>query len=106
MPVSKADADAEARSPQLSCALPPSRDFPLYARYAEELRSPGFAPARPLQVPLYLAPIDPVGAAIARTRADGVILTIAGANAPMCSRWHPCSRLTRCRPATHCDDQG
>jgi 5,10-methylenetetrahydromethanopterin reductase len=205
MPSSRTDADAEVRFPHLSCALPPSRDFPLHARYAEELgysrvwafdspalygdvwialaraaeatsriglatgvavpftrhpmvtasaiasvselapgrlacafgtgftaakalgkrsmkwaelanfveqlrcllngdivtidgarcamlHSPGFAPARAIQVPLYLAPMGPVGTAVAQERADGVILTTVGTSAPE-SHWDPVALL-------------
>jgi len=40
------------------------------------LHSPGFAPPRPIDVPLYLAPIGPKGLAAARDLADGVILAV------------------------------
>jgi 5,10-methylenetetrahydromethanopterin reductase len=56
------------------------------------LHSAGFAPARPLPVPLYLAPIGPVGTAVAREKADGVILTGADANARE-SHWDPVALL-------------
>jgi len=38
------------------------------------IHSPGFAPRRPIQVPLWLAPMGPKGLAAAREVADGVIL--------------------------------
>lgn len=38
------------------------------------IHSPGFAPRRPIDVPLYLAPVGPVGMAAAREHADGVLL--------------------------------
>jgi 5,10-methylenetetrahydromethanopterin reductase len=43
------------------------------------IHSPGWAPARPLKVPLGLAPIGPKGFAISRDIADGVILTAPAA---------------------------
>jgi 5,10-methylenetetrahydromethanopterin reductase len=39
------------------------------------MHSPGWAPSRPIDVPLGLAPIGPKGFAISREVADGVILT-------------------------------
>src|ERR1700709_1666454 len=39
------------------------------------MHSPGWAPARPIEVPLGLAPIGPKGFAVSREVADGVILT-------------------------------
>jgi 5,10-methylenetetrahydromethanopterin reductase len=39
------------------------------------MHSPGFAPARPIRVPLGLAPVGPKGFAVSRDLADGVILT-------------------------------
>lgn len=38
------------------------------------IHSPGFAPPRPIDVPLYLAPVGPKGMASAREHADGVLL--------------------------------
>jgi 5,10-methylenetetrahydromethanopterin reductase len=38
------------------------------------LHSPGFAPARPIDVPIGLAPVGPKGFAVSRELADGVIL--------------------------------
>ena len=38
------------------------------------IHSPGFAPPRPIDVPLYLAPVGPKGMAAAREHADGVLL--------------------------------
>jgi 5,10-methylenetetrahydromethanopterin reductase len=38
------------------------------------IHSPGFAPARPIDVPLLLAPIGPKGFGVAREIADGVVL--------------------------------
>jgi 5,10-methylenetetrahydromethanopterin reductase len=43
------------------------------------IHSPGFGPARPIEVPLGLAPIGPKGFAISRDLADGVILTAPAA---------------------------
>ncbi len=43
------------------------------------LHSPGWGPARPIAVPLGLAPIGPKGFAISRDIADGVILTAPAA---------------------------
>jgi 5,10-methylenetetrahydromethanopterin reductase len=39
------------------------------------IHSPGFAPARPIETELYLAPMGPKGMAAAREYADGVLLT-------------------------------
>src|SRR5580698_2927232 len=39
------------------------------------IHSPGWAPARPIEVPLGLAPIGPKGFAVSHEMADGVILT-------------------------------
>jgi 5,10-methylenetetrahydromethanopterin reductase len=39
------------------------------------IHSPGWAPARPIEVPLGLAPIGPKGFAVSHELADGVILT-------------------------------
>jgi 5,10-methylenetetrahydromethanopterin reductase len=39
------------------------------------MHSPGFAPERPIRVPLGLSPIGPKGFAVSRELADGVILT-------------------------------
>jgi 5,10-methylenetetrahydromethanopterin reductase len=47
------------------------------------IHSPGFAPARPIEAELYLAPMGPKGMAAARDHADGVLLTTP-ADAP---RW-------------------
>lgn len=38
------------------------------------IQSPGFGPARPINVPLLVAPIGPKGFAVAREIADGVVL--------------------------------
>src|SRR5439155_27145549 len=38
------------------------------------IHSPGFAPSRPLDVPLLLAPVGPKGIEAARQHADGVLL--------------------------------
>jgi 5,10-methylenetetrahydromethanopterin reductase len=43
------------------------------------IHSPGWAPSRPIRVPLGLAPIGPKGFAISREVADGVILTAPAA---------------------------
>jgi 5,10-methylenetetrahydromethanopterin reductase len=45
------------------------------------IHSPGFAPARPVEAELYLAPIGPKGMAAARDHADGVLLAVP-ADAP------------------------
>jgi 5,10-methylenetetrahydromethanopterin reductase len=44
------------------------------------LHVPGFGPARPIAVPLGVAPIGPKGFAVARELADGVILTSPAGN--------------------------
>jgi 5,10-methylenetetrahydromethanopterin reductase len=57
------------------------------------LQSPGFAPARPLETPLLLAPIGPKGFEISRQLGDGVILAgpPPGGRDP---RWRYCALLT------------
>jgi 5,10-methylenetetrahydromethanopterin reductase len=64
------------------------------------LHSPGFAPARPIDVPLLLAPIGPKGFAVAREVGDGVVLTSeptgdlsAEGDAPWGPRWRHCAIL-------------
>ena len=55
------------------------------------LYSPGFGPARPIRVPIGLAPIGPKGMAVSRELADGVILIAPpGANG---ERWPHCALL-------------
>jgi 5,10-methylenetetrahydromethanopterin reductase len=52
--------------------------------------SPGFAPPRPIDVPLLVAPRGPKGFAVARRVADGVILN---APAPEAAGLEPCALL-------------
>jgi 5,10-methylenetetrahydromethanopterin reductase len=53
------------------------------------IHSPGYAPARPIEVPLLLAPMGPKGFAQARKLADGVIVT----SPPGSDEWDPCALL-------------
>ena len=55
------------------------------------LHSPGWGPARPINVPLGLAPIGPKGFAISRDLADGVILTAPAA--PQDRHWKDAALL-------------
>jgi 5,10-methylenetetrahydromethanopterin reductase len=54
------------------------------------LHSPGYAPARPITVPLLLAPVGPKGFAAAAEVGDGVMVT----GIPEDSTWKPCVLLT------------
>jgi 5,10-methylenetetrahydromethanopterin reductase len=53
------------------------------------LHSPGFGPPRPIDVPLYLAPIGTKGFAVARDLADGVLVT----GPPPDRDWAACGML-------------
>jgi 5,10-methylenetetrahydromethanopterin reductase len=53
------------------------------------VHSPGFGPPRPIDVPLYLAPIGPKGFAVARDLADGVLVT----GPPPDRAWAACGML-------------
>jgi 5,10-methylenetetrahydromethanopterin reductase len=53
------------------------------------IHSPGYAPPRPIDVPLLLAPRGPKGFAYARDLADGVIVT----SPPGTDEWRPCALL-------------
>jgi 5,10-methylenetetrahydromethanopterin reductase len=53
------------------------------------IHSPGYAPPRPIDVPLLLAPMGPNGFAYARELADGVIV----ASPPGTHEWDPCALL-------------
>jgi 5,10-methylenetetrahydromethanopterin reductase len=53
------------------------------------IHSPGYAPPRPIDVPLLLAPMGPKGFAYARELADGVIV----ASPPGNDEWDPCALL-------------
>lgn len=53
------------------------------------IHSPGYAPPRPIDVPLLLAPMGPKGFAYARDLADGVIV----ASPPGTDEWDPCALL-------------
>ena len=53
------------------------------------IHSPGYAPPRPIGVPLLLAPMGPKGFAYARDLADGVIVT----SPPGTDEWDPCALL-------------
>jgi 5,10-methylenetetrahydromethanopterin reductase len=53
------------------------------------IHSPGFAPPRPIDVPLLLAPMGPKGFAVARELADGVIVPVPPGN----REWDPCALL-------------
>ena len=53
------------------------------------IHSPGYAPPRPIDVPLLLAPMGPKGFAYARELADGVIV----ASPPGTDEWDPCALL-------------
>jgi 5,10-methylenetetrahydromethanopterin reductase len=53
------------------------------------IHSPGYAPTRPIDVPLLLAPMGPKGFAHARELADGVIV----ASPPGTDEWDPCALL-------------
>jgi 5,10-methylenetetrahydromethanopterin reductase len=53
------------------------------------IHSPGYAPPRPIDVPLLLAPMGPKGLAYARDLADGVIV----ASPPGTDEWDPCALL-------------
>ena len=55
------------------------------------MHSPGLGPARPISVPLGLAPIGPKGFAISRDIADGVILTAPAA--PEDGHWETAALL-------------
>jgi 5,10-methylenetetrahydromethanopterin reductase len=58
------------------------------------LHAPGFAPPRPIDVPLYLAPIGPKGFAVSREHADGVLVTGEPAeDASGAGRWAACALL-------------
>jgi 5,10-methylenetetrahydromethanopterin reductase len=56
------------------------------------LHVPGFGPARPIAVPLGMAPIGPKGFAVARELADGVILTSPAGNEDR--HWQQAALLT------------
>ena len=51
------------------------------------IHSPGYAPPRPIDVPLLLAPMGPKGFAYARELADGVIVAFP----PGTDEWDPCA---------------
>jgi 5,10-methylenetetrahydromethanopterin reductase len=53
------------------------------------LHSPGFAPSRPIEVPLLLAPMGPKGFAVSRELADGVLVTAP----PGDHEWDTCALL-------------
>ena len=53
------------------------------------IHSPGYAPPRPIDVPLLLAPMGPKGFAYAREVADGVIVAFP----PGSDEWDPCALL-------------
>jgi 5,10-methylenetetrahydromethanopterin reductase len=53
------------------------------------LHSPGFGPARPINVPVFLAPIGPKGFAVSREHADGVLVT----GPPPEAGWAACAML-------------
>ena len=53
------------------------------------LHSPGFGPPRPIDVPLFLAPIGPRGFAASREHADGVLVT----GPPPEDGWSACAML-------------
>jgi 5,10-methylenetetrahydromethanopterin reductase len=53
------------------------------------IHSPGYAPRRPIDVPLLLAPMGPKGFGYARELADGVIV----ATPPGTDEWDPCALL-------------
>jgi 5,10-methylenetetrahydromethanopterin reductase len=53
------------------------------------IHSPGYAPPRPIDVPLLLAPMGPKGFGYARELADGVIV----ASPPGTDEWDPCALL-------------
>jgi len=53
------------------------------------IHSPGYAPARPIDVPLLLAPMGPKGFDYARKLADGVIVSAP----PGTHEWNPCALL-------------
>jgi len=56
---------------------------------ARMIHSPGYAPPRPIDVPMLLAPMGPKGMAYARELADGVIV----ASPPGTDEWDPCALL-------------
>ena len=53
------------------------------------IHSPGYAPPRPIDVPLLVAPMSPKGFAVARELADGVIVSAP----PGTDEWDPCALL-------------
>lgn len=59
-------------------------------RPAQMIHSPGFAPARPIEVPLLLAPMGPKGMAAARAFGDKVMLTTEG---ELDTSWAWCSLM-------------
>lgn len=61
---------------------------------ARMIHSPGYAPARPIEVPLLVAPMGPKGFAHAgQLRADGVIDGVIVAGPPADTGWDPCAML-------------
>jgi 5,10-methylenetetrahydromethanopterin reductase len=56
------------------------------------LHSPGFGPARPIEIPLLLAPVGPKGFAAARQVADGVVL-VTEPSVALEKRWDICAQL-------------
>ena len=53
------------------------------------IHSPGYAPPRPIDLPIVLAPMGPKGFAVARELADGVIVT----SPPNTTEWTTCAML-------------
>jgi 5,10-methylenetetrahydromethanopterin reductase len=56
------------------------------------IHSPGFAPERPIDVPLWAAPVGPKGFGVAREIADGVVVT---GPPPDEERWEHCAVLVQ-----------
>ncbi len=56
------------------------------------IHSPGFAPPRPIGVPLWVAPVGPKGFGVARDVADGVVVT---GPSPEGERWDGCAMLVQ-----------
>jgi 5,10-methylenetetrahydromethanopterin reductase len=56
------------------------------------IHSPGFAPARPIAVPLWAAPVGPKGFGVARDVADGVVVT---GPPPPGESWARCAMLVQ-----------
>jgi 5,10-methylenetetrahydromethanopterin reductase len=56
------------------------------------IHSPGFAPPRPIEVPLWAAPVGPKGFGVARDVADGVLVT---GPPPEGEQWGHCAMLVQ-----------